>query len=109
MDKIKEAAPLDNYDRRVLYKYGPYVNRVAAINKGLDENVVVNVYNSLPIKAKGDINISAKKIMEILSMPPGKYLNKIYIDLENKIIDGLLVNDSKNIESYIINNYRGKL
>ena len=42
-------------------------------------------------------------------MPPGKYLNKIYIDLENKIIDGLLVNDSKNIESYIINNYRGKL
>jgi len=109
MDKIKEVAPLDNYDRRVLYKYGPYVNRVAAINKGLDESVVVNVYNSLPIKAKGDINISAKKIMEILSMPPGKYLNKIYIDLENRIIDGLLVNDNKNIESYIINNYRGKL
>ena len=38
-----------------------------------------------------------------------KYLNKIYIDLENRIIDGLLVNDNKNIESYIINNYRGKL
>lgn len=109
MNKIKEVVPLDNYDRRVLYKYGPYVNRVAAINKGLDESVVVNVYNSLPIKAKGDINISAKKIMEILSMPPGKYLNKIYIDLENRIIDGLLVNDNKNIESYIINNYRGKL
>ena len=109
IDYVKDKHKLLIGDRRVLYKYGPYVNRVAAINKGLDESVVVNVYNSLPIKAKGDINISAKKIMEILSMPPGKYLNKIYIDLENKIIDGLLVNDNKNIESYIINNYRGKL
>ena len=54
-----------------------------------------------------ELDLLGKKIMEILSMPPGKYLNKIYIDLENRIIDGLLVNDNKNIESYIINNYRG--
>lgn len=109
ISKINEVQVLDNYDKMVLYKYGPYVNRVAAINKGLDENKVINVYNSLPIKSKADININASEIMELLSMGPGKYLNYIYIDLENKIIIGNLINDKDSIKNYIINNYRGKL
>ena len=103
--KIKLVEHLDNFDKKVLYKYGPYVNSIAAINKGQDNTKVINLYNSLPIKARNDILITSKEIMELFNDGPGRYINDVYCDLEDKILDGRLKNETTLIKEYIITNY----
>lgn len=107
IDKINNVKNLDNFDKNVLYKYGPYVNKVAALNKGLDDSKVIDIYNKLPIKVRNDIDITSKEIMEILNLSPGSYINIIYKDLEDKILNGKLLNNNKMIKEYIKSNYRG--
>ena len=103
--KIKIVENLNNLDSQVLYKYGPYVNSIAFINKGGNNIEVINSYNNLPIKSRSDILISSNEIMELLNRGPGSYINNIYIDLESKILTGELKNDNDSIRKYILSKY----
>lgn len=105
IDKIKRVESFDNFDKKVLYTYGPYVNSIAAINKGKDNTKVINIYNDLPIKVRSDILITSKEIMELFNKESGKYINEVYKDLEDKILYGVIPNDSSSIREYIINSY----
>ena len=106
IEKIKKVEKFDNFDKKVLYKYGPYVNSIAAINKGEDNSKVINIYNSLPIKVRSDILITSEEIMILFNKGPGRYINEVYNDLEDKILYGLVENTSLSIKKYIINNYQ---
>ena len=104
--RIKIVEKENNLDNYILYKYGPYVNSVAAVNKGIKHTDIINAYNSLPIKARSDILISSSEIMSLLNRQPGKYINVIYNDLELAILNGYLKNTNESIKQYIINKYR---
>lgn len=106
IEKIKKVENFDNFDKKVLYKYGPYVNSIAAINKGQDNTKVINIYNSLPIKVRSDILITSQEIMLLFNKGPGRYINEIYNDLEDKILYDIIENTSQAIKEYIINNYQ---
>lgn len=105
MKDIRSALKEDNSDTLVLYKYGLYVNSIAASIKGLDKKQLAYKYENLPIKELSEIKISGDEIMNLLSMKPGKQLKNIFKDLEINILLGELTNDNKNIKEYLLNKY----
>lgn len=93
--KIKElnAIGLTDYN---IYKYGLYISCLVAELKKID---ILDRYNLLPIKNRDDINISSKDILSVINNPI--LINKIYIDLEKKIINRELINEYDIIMSYL--------
>lgn len=88
-----------------LYKYGLYVNQVAADIIGLDRTLITKTYEALPITSRKSIEITSQDIMSILNKKAGPYFKDIYNDLEIKILKGELNNNRESIEKYILNNY----
>ena len=73
--------------------------------KKLDKKQITKVYNELPIKGKGDLDITSEEIMRILNKEPGEYLKDIYNDIIEEVLYKRLDNDNKKITSYILNKY----
>ena len=105
MKDIRDALDEDNLDTLVLYKYGLYVNSIAASIKGNDKRQLIHKYEDLPIKELKEIKITGDEIMELLDMKPGKYLKKIFDDLEKNILLGKLENNTDEIKEYLLNKY----
>lgn len=108
MNKINIVREKNNLDYNVLYKYGPYVNRISALNKGIDGTIVIDLYNKLPIKSRTDIDITSNEIVALFNKKPDKYINEVYIDLENNILNGNIENTNNKIKEYIITKYLGE-
>ena len=106
INDIKIVLELDNYDPYVLYKYGLYVNSVAAGIKDLDKKKVTLIYNKLPIHNKNDIAINGKDISESLNKSPGDYIKTILNDIEIKILYSELENDRNFLLKYVVDNYK---
>ena len=87
-----------------VYKYGLYVSTVVGSIKGISYKEINNIYKSLPIYSKKDINIKAMDISKILNREPGDYLSSIFSLIEMKIIAGEIDNDYDSIADYVKNN-----
>jgi len=103
--KIREVTKLNNLDIYVLYKYGLYVNVIAGSLKGISRREIANKYESLPIKARDELTISAFDIMNILNIKPSKRIKEIMNDLINDILCGKVKNNYLDIEKYLIDKY----
>ena len=107
IEKIKCVSKYNNLNVEILYKYGPYVNSIAAINKGMDNTNVVDKYNSLPIKTRKDIDVTSEEIIKIFNKFPGKFIDDVYNDLEKKILNNDLENKKDVLKEYITKKYIG--
>lgn len=103
---INTVYELDNFDKYILYKYGLYVNVLAALNKGFSKKKITEIYQNLPIKTREDINIDALKICKILNRKPDCLITEIYNDLEIAIINGNLENKEDSIIEYVLRKYK---
>ena len=103
--KINELMDKDILDKNNLYKYGLYISTIVGEIKGIDVKTINEVYNSLYIHNKTEINIEPEEICEILNKRPGKYLKEILNDIEYKLVNKELENDNNVLRTYIINNY----
>ncbi len=95
----------EEINNHTLYKYGLYICTLVGEIKKIDRSLIVKKYNELPIFSVKDINISATEICNLLNKRPGSFIKKIYIDLENKILDNVLKNDYDQLCEYIKQNY----
>ena len=102
---IKETLNQDILDNKVLYKYGLYVCTLAGEIKGIKRIDIVEKYNKLPIYSIKDINIKAIDICNLLNKKPGPFLNEIYKDLENKILENKIINEKEYLINYIKEKY----
>ncbi len=107
IEKINIVYDMDNLDNLVLYHYGCYVNVLAGINKGLNKKDILEKYESLPIKRRDEINITAKDMCEVLNKEPGPFIGELYQLIEDKILLKELDNDNNIIKKYIKENYHG--
>lgn len=105
MQQIREVLAMDILDPVTLYRYGLYVNSVAASIQGISKKLVIQKYNELPIKGRSDIVVNGKDIMDLLKTKPGKYLKDILLDIEEKIVRKELENDSSVLKKYIVSQY----
>lgn len=99
---IVENKTISKYD---IYKYGLYSSTVAAEILGINKKVIVRLERSLPIHSKKDINITSEELIRITKREPGKWLSKLYEDLEYKIVNSKLKNDNQKIIDYVVKNY----
>jgi len=104
IEKVKKVLKLDNLDPYVLYRYGLYVNQVAATIKNIKVTDLNMVYNSLSIHKRKDINITSYDIINIFNLKPDKFIERVYKNLEKEIIYCRLNNDKYDIIEYIKNN-----
>lgn len=100
---IKELLKKDILAYKNLYTYGLDISLIASEIKGIDPKLVVEHYNKLPIKSRQEIKITAQEICDVLNIQSGVMIGDIIKDLENKIINGWLLNESASLRQYILN------
>lgn len=102
---VQKCLKEDILNNEVLYKYDLYVCTLVGEIKKIDRSKIVEKYNKLPIHNLSDLAITANQICEILNKKPGDFLNKIYIDLQQKILNNKLNNDENTLIKYIKRKY----
>ena len=105
ISNIKEICNYDILDPFTLYRFGLYVASVAGEIKKIDNKVITEAYNRLPIKSRKEINITADLIMKELNKEPGEYLKTIFDMIESEILYNRLENDEEKIISFIRDKY----
>lgn len=91
----------DIYD---LYLYGCDILSVVSKIKGDGLNII-ELYESLPIKDRDDIDIDFFDICSVIDVND-QMIGVIYNDIEKKIVYGELCNDKSVLLDYIINTYK---
>ncbi len=100
--KIMEVLSKEEINDYTLYQYGSYVSSTAASIKGIDKKEIMQRYNNLPIKGRGDMKFNIKTICSELNITPGPWIKEVYQILEKDILDGTLKNTEKDIEKYVL-------
>ncbi len=103
--RVKEVLQYNINDPFTLYQYGLYVCSVAGEIEKQDIRMITEEYNQLIIKSRNDIDIDSETIMKILNKEPGRFLQDIYHDIENKILFHKLDNNKDLICKYILEQY----
>ena len=103
--KVRELLKLDIRDKMVIYKYGLYPISITADIKGINIDEINNIYKTLNIKSRSDIDISPKEICNILNIEPSELISDILGNLENKIINNELENKKEIIVKYLMKAY----
>ena len=106
--KIRELLSKDYMTNIDIYKYGNYVCYIVAQIFGIEEKVIHERFESLPIKKREDIDYEMANIEKILRINNKHNISLIINDLEFKILNGNLSNNYSDIEKYIITNYKDK-
>lgn len=104
--KINELMNKDLLNYNNLYNYGLYISTIVSEIKGIDKKIVNERYNSLYIHNRTDIKIEAEEICTLLNKKPGKFLKEIFNDLEYKLVNKLIENNSEKLKQYIVSNYK---
>ena len=104
--RVLEAGNINDI---VLYKEGNYVCSIACNILKIDESVIHNRFESLPIKKQSDIKINGKDIIELLNPKDMKIIKTIINDIEEKIIYRKLNNEKEELIKYIIDTYQNNV
>lgn len=87
-----------------IYKYDKESIYIAAEILEIDYTLIDNMYNSMPILKRADINIKYDDIISVINVTNDE-INDIYIDLEKEILYNNLNNKKESIISYIKDKY----
>lgn len=104
INKIRELLIYGKIDLFALYKYGNYIPLIVSEILGIDRKEVLDMYDSLPIHSKDDIDIKIMEISKLLNKEPAD-LKEIIKDIEYRIISNELNNKKEDIKKYIIERY----
>jgi len=100
INKVREILNNNVIDNNIIYKYGLYISSIAGEIIGYSYKDIYKMYKMLPIKSRKDIKISIESIVK-LNNNCYNNINKIYLMLEKKILNGSLKNKSKDIIKFI--------
>ena len=103
--KVREILKDDEIDILTIYKYGLYPVSIAAEIMDIDISNINDIYKSLPIKTRTDIDITPMEICSALNIEPSGLINDILTDLEEKIIYKKLENKKDIIVKYLTKTY----
>ncbi len=91
-----------NIDDITLYKNGNYISLIAAQIMGIDERLIHDMYDKLPIKKISDIALKPRDIIDLLNIKDNYKIKDILNDLEGEILIGDLNNNKEDIKKYLI-------
>lgn len=99
---IRQIISDGNINEKNLYKYGLYVNLVAAEILHINKKQVNKLYNDLPIKSLNDLDITNNEIIELLEIKPSKIIKEVKEELVNLILENKLKNKNSELKKYIL-------
>lgn len=100
--EILKKSPLDAY---CLYQYGLYPCVVAGELCGIDKKEINEAYSALPISKQQDLDITTDEILEILNIPKGSILKKIYQGLIAGVLKGEIENTKDDLKKACVSLY----
>lgn len=104
IENIRKIVNNTTISKMDIYKYGLYVVLIASSILGINKDVITKLDHSLTIRNRSDINITSNEIIDLLGRP-GKWINDVYNDLEENLINNSLKNENSVIKDYIIKKY----
>ena len=104
--RTRKLLELDIHDKYNIYTYGLYTSTIAFQIKGESTSKLNEIYTSLPIHSKSEIKITGEEIAHLLNIEVGPYLKEILEKIEKNIVLGILNNDKKTLEKYVIKKYK---
>ena len=90
-----------NIDDITIYKNGNYISLIAAQIMGIDERLIHDMYDKLPIKKISDIALKPRDIIDLLNIKDNYKIKDILNDLEGEILIGDLNNNKEDIKKYL--------
>lgn len=93
MKDIRSCLMQDPLNKQSLYHFGLYICTVAGELLGIDKKQIAKIYQDLPIHKRSDLDISTNEILQILQVQPGPFLNTLYAQLEDAVINEQVENE----------------
>lgn len=101
--KIKSLLSKNILNYSCLYNNDLYIISIVGEIRGISKDKILEMYNSLTIKERKDINITSKEICRTLKIEPSCLLKSIWNDLEIEILNGNVLNSKEDIIKYLKN------
>ena len=101
---IKEIVKGNVIDKKIIYKYGLYLTRMAGVILNVNQREISKIYKSLTIKDRKDIKIKASEIVQILEIDYSKKVGMIFDLIEDLILSDKLENENRVIKKYLLDN-----
>lgn len=109
LEAILRVLKENNIDDMTLYKEGNYVCSIAGNILKIDESIIHNRFENLPIKKHSDIKINGKDIIDVLNPDNLSIIKNIMKDIEEKIIYKKLKNEKEELIKYVIDTYQNNM
>lgn len=103
--KIRKLCKLNLLDDNNLYHYGLELLIICGRIRNIDEEIIIKKFNCLPIKNIKDIKLGKKELYNLLDKNEMININKIFQDLECKIVNKKLNNNREELLKYIQETY----
>ncbi len=103
--EINAARRENNLAPTTLYRYGLYINTVAASIKGISKKEIIEAFQKLPIEKRQDLDITSEEITRALGRKPGPYLKEVYDTLINEVLKGTIPNEKQALLIYCQNHF----
>lgn len=103
INDLKYIVSCGKIDEMIIYKYGIEKSLISGKIMGVDQINIYNIYDNMIIKCESDIKITK---FDIYNLFEGKVkrIDKIFDELAFLILKGLLLNQEKIIEEYLLSN-----
>ena len=106
MQSISNIIKQGKIDDFTLYENGNYISIIAAQIMGIEEDLVHEMYDRLPIKKVSDIALKPRDIIELLNIKDNFKIKEVLKQLEYEILIGDLKNEQSEIKEYLLSNYK---
>ncbi len=103
INNINKMLLEDRVSKYNIYKYGLYISIIVAEIKKYDVKKIINIYENLPIKEKEEIVVKREQLFKIISRKND--ITKVCLEIEEKIVEGKLLNNKAEIISYLNQKY----
>ncbi len=102
--KIQEILRLKMICPDVLYKYGLYLSLIAGEILGISKETIHEMYHSLPIYNRKDLQLSYSEICETLEFVPSKKVKEIESELIHEVLTHHILNEKQELKKYLLTN-----
>ncbi len=103
INKIKEIIKYGKIDYMTLYNYGLYLCMMTGETMGYTHSGINKVYKTMELNESKPLDIKSDEIIKILNIEPGIKIKEIQNEITNKILEGKLKNNNKELKKYLLN------
>ncbi len=102
--KLKEILNIGSINKFTIYKYGMYLSLIAGEILGISNKKIYELYQTMPIHLRKDLQISYSKIADIFQLKSSQKVKNLESKLIEEVLNGNVENSLQSLENYLIYN-----